>query len=512
VPRSCPRSRRISSGPSASSGERTAGRSLRGFLAGLLLAGAWACSGATEPGPPVPRIDYVDGAITPILTAGQSTVIEGFGFGSDGITASVSFAAVAGGTVNGVTDSADWGDEAIRVVVPASATSGKLTVHTKNGASLSTNVFVVPLVPFDTAGFSWQGRTSFPQSPVGVALAAAEYPSGGGITTTLYAAGGAEVIGGDSAILPDSGVYVATVASNGSIGSWVRQRDTTFTDSSHALPIRLAFASAVVATPNNSRLTGTELIVIGGMDTAGNAQATVYVAAVSPTRVTTAFVPVEPLPSPVAGAIAVARRGRIYVFGGADSAGRPQAGVYIGRIGLDGRIDGWYTAPSLTGPRAYGGGVILDDRAMAFGGIADSADPGGGLDATPSRLVTSDTATLSLVSGFFLGSAFAPGPSILPQGRSQFSVLPVGTAILAVGGLCDGGVACPNETLAAHLAGDSLGTFHPAGGNTISGSGGGVVVGASGATWRASDGSYHGVVLGGMNLTTRLRLAGVWGF
>jgi hypothetical protein len=481
-------------------------------LAAALLA-VGACTGATEPGPPVPRIDYVDGAIHPILSAGQSTVIEGFGFELDSVTSSVAFAALGGGTVNAVTDSAGWSDEAIRVVVPSTATSGPLTVHTKGGRTLSTSVFVLPRVPFDTTGFMWQARTPFPQSPVGVALAAAEYPaSGGGVTATLYAAGGAEVIGGDSTILPDSGVYVATVAGNGSIGSWTRQHDTTLADSSHALPVRLAFASAVVATPYNSRLNGTELIVIGGMDTAGNAQATVYKATVSQTRVTTAFVPVEPLPAPVVGAIAVARRGRIYVFGGADSAGRPQSGVYVGRVGLDGRIDGWYTAPSLTGPRAYGGGVILDDRAVAFGGIADSADPGGGLDATPGRLVTSDTATLSLVSGFFLGSAWAPGPGLLPQGRSQFSVLPVGNAVLAVGGVCDGGVACPNETLAAAMVGDSLGSFHPAGGNTISGAGGGVVAGTSGATWRASDGSYHGLVLGGMNLTTRLRVAGVWGF
>ena len=449
----------------------------------------------------------------PILTAGQTTVIEGFGFGKDTFPARVAFAASGGGAVSVVVDTTAWSDEAIRVAVPATAASGTVTVHTATGLSLSTTVYVLPRVAFDTAGFTWQARTSFPRSPVGVALAAAEYPSGSGIATTLYAAGGAEVIGGDSAIQPDSGVYIATVQSNAAIGSWTRQHDTAFADSNRTLPVRLAFASAVVATPYNSRLqTGNELIVIGGLDTARNAQAAVYVAAVTPTQVTGAFVPVAPLPAPVAGAIAVFRRGRIYVFGGVDSAGRPQSAVYVGRVGSDGRVDGWFNAPPLTGPRAYGGGVVLDDRAVAFGGLADSTDPGGGLDVTPSRLVTSDTAPLSLVSGFFLGPTWAPGPGLLAQGRSQFSVLPVGTAVLLVGGLCDGGVACPNETVAAATAGDTLGPFHPAGGSTIAGSGGGVVVDASGATWQASDGSYHGLVLGGLNLTTRLRVAGVWGF
>ncbi|HWZ28797.1 MAG TPA: hypothetical protein VNX15_09560, partial [Gemmatimonadales bacterium] len=406
------------------------------------------CTGATEPGPPVPRVDYVDGAIEPILTAGQTTVIEGFGFGDTIGSGGVTFAAAAGGTVSAPVDSAGWSDLAIRVVVPAGAGSGPLTVRTATRLSLSTTVHVLPRVPFDTAGFTWQALTPFPQSPVGVALGAAEFPTAGGMSTSLYAAGGAEVIG-DSGFLADSGVYVATVQSNGTIGSWVRQHDTTDVVTNHALPNRLSFAAAVVATRYNSRLNGTELIVIGGMDSAGNAQANVYAAALSGSAVTSAFVTIEPLPAPLAGAIAVARRGRIYVFGGADSAGRPQNGVYVGRVGLDGRIDGWFTAPSLPGPRAYGGGVVLDDRAVAFGGITDSADLGGGLDATPSRLVTTDTATLSLVSGFFLGSGWASGPSLLPQGRSQFAVLPVGTAVLAVGGICDGGVVCPDETLAA---------------------------------------------------------------
>lgn len=458
----------------------------------------------------MPRIDYVDGAIEPILTAGQTTVIEGFGFGS--APGTVTFAGTGGGTVAATVDSAGWSDEAIRAVVPATAGTGTVTVHTVSGLSLGATVHVLPRVAFDTAGFTWQARTPFPQSPVGVALAGAEFPSGSGVSVSLYAAGGAEVIGGDSALLPDSGVYVATVQTGGTIGAWVRQHDTTFVDSNHTLPVRLAFAGAAVATRYNSRLNGTELIVIGGLDTAGNPQATVYAAFASGTAITSAFFPTAPLPAPVAGATVVTRRGRLYVFGGVDSAGRPQSAVYVARVGTDGRIDGWFTAPSLPAARAWGGGVILDDRVVDFGGMSDSADRGGGLDATPSRLVTSDTATVSLLSGFFLGSGWGPGPSLLPQGRSQFAVLPVGDAVLAVGGVCDGGIACPNETLAAPLGSDTLGLFHPAGGNTIAGAGGGVVVGPAGVTWRSGDGSFHGLVLGGMNLTTRLRVAGVWGF
>jgi hypothetical protein len=184
----------------------------------------------------------------------------------------------------------------------------------------------------------------------------------------------------------------------------------------------------------------------------------------------------------------------------------------VGRIGLNGHIDGWYVEPPLSGSRAYGGAVVLDDRVVALGGMSDSADLGGGLDALPARLVTSDTASLSRFSGFLSG-AWAAGPALLPQGRSQFATLWVGSAVLVVGGICDGGVACPAETVAAGVGPDSLGAFSgPAGANTISGQGGGTVVGPAGVVWREADGSYHGIVVGGMNLTSRLRLAGAWGF
>jgi hypothetical protein len=69
------------------------------------------------------------------------------------------------------------------------------------------------------------------------------------------------------------------------------------------------------------------------------------------------------------------------------------------------------------------------------------------------------------------------------------------------------------EVLAAGIVGDSLGPFAgPVGGNTIAGLGGGNLVGLAGATWRDADGTRHGVVVGGFDLTTRLRRTGVWGF
>jgi hypothetical protein len=479
-----------------------------------LLAGLAACSGVTGPTPTTPRIDYVDGAIAPVLVRGQSTVIEGFGFGDVRGAGGVTFAAASGSAAAIVPDSASWSDREIRVTVPDSAVSGTVAVTTSAGQRYTASVSVLPRVPFNTAAFLWSARTAFPQAPVGIALAAAEFPGGSSIRTVLYAAGGAEPLGGDSVMIPDSAVYVAQVSAGGAIGAWTRQHDTTATARHRGLPVRQAFAASVVATRFNSRYDGTRLYVIGGIDSSGTAQASVLTAPVTPDSVTGAFQFIEPLPAPVAGAIAVVRGGRLYVMGGVDPTGRPRTSVFVGRIGLDGHIDGWYQEPALPGARAFGGAAVLDDRVVAFGGIADSADLGGGLDAVPARLVTSDTAPISTFSGFLSG-AWAAGAPLLPQGRSQFATLPVGTSVLVVGGLCDGGVACPAETVAAGVGPDSLGTFSgPAGANTISGLAGGslVLVGPAGAVWRESDGSYHGIVVGGMNLNTRLRVAGAWGF
>jgi len=468
----------------------------------MVLAAALACGGEPGgPGPSTPRIDYVDGAIEPILVARAAVVIEGFGFGDSQSTGTIRFPRLGGGTVAATVAPGTWSDRSIRLHVPDSATSGPLTVTSASGRSLSAIVHVLPRVSFNPLTLAWQARTAFPRAPVGVALAAASGPAA--LTTTLYAAGGAEPLGGDSVMVADSAVFIARTLPGGAIGPWSRPRD---------LPAPRAFAAAAFANRYNSRYDGRALFVIGGTDSAGRARATVFRALATSDTALGAFAPIEPLPVPLAGAIAVVRRGRIYVMGGTDSLGRPQTNVYVGRIGLDAHIDGWYAQPPLSGPRAYGGGLVLDDRVAVFGGIQDSVRLGGGLDAAPPRLAAADTARVSLTSGFLTGS-WAPAGAPLQEGRSQFATLPLGDVVIVVGGVYGGAGTNAAETIAASLVGDSLGGFAgPVGTNTIAGSGGGTLIGPAGLTWLDGDGTWHGVVLGGIDLVTRLRCDGVWGF
>ncbi len=486
-----------------------AGTATARYLLPAALATLVSCGGDAS-GPTGARIDFLDGAIEPLVAPGQPLSIEGFGFGDSAGT--VVFPRGGGGTVEVMVPPAAWTDLSVTTAVPADAASGTLTLRTRRGAQAAAQVYVIPAVPFDPDALAWQTRPDYAGAPAGLAVAAAEFPGTGGGDVTLFAVGGATVSQSGTALAPDSGVYVARVAAGGVPGPWMRQHDDPDPTLHRNLPVPRAFAAAAVATRHNSRFAGTAVYVLGGIDATGLPQATVYAADASVDGVVGRFAGVEPLPAPLVGAVAVVRRGRLYVMGGADATGHPGRRVFVGRIGIDGRIDGWFEQPMLPSARAYGGGVVLDSSAVVFGGVADSVPPGGGVDATPVRLVTSDTAPISLASGFFRGP-WAPGPAALPAGRSQFATLVVGGVVLAVGGVYPGATSTPVETLAAALSGNAIGPFSgPVGTLTIHGQGGGTLAAAGAAAWRESDGTPHAVIVGGVDLVTREGRSGVWGF
>ncbi len=479
-----------------------------------LLAVAAACGGSSGPPaiPPV-AIDYVDGAVEPILIRGTTVVIEGYGFGATQGAGGVSFTGAAGGVSASVVDSG-WSDFAVTVVVPAGAITGSLALTTDAGQRLEHPVHVLPAVGFDVAALAWQARAGFPRAPVGVAVSAAEFAAATGVVTTIFAAGGAEPVGGDSVFAPETSVHVAQAQSGGALTAWVRQAESGDAAANRSLPVPRAFAAAVVATRHNARLPLTTgiLYVIGGIDTAGRAQNTVFGADVSANGVVGPFALLRPLPVAVAGAAAVVRRGSIYLVGGANADGQPLETVLVARVTASGQLDGWYSQPTIPGSRAYAGTAVLDRRVVAFGGIDATVAPGGGLDDLPARLDSGDSNSVSRRSGFFVGEWGVVG-TLLPQPRSQFAVLNVGTALLVVGGMYPGAATNDAETVAAPYIGDSLGTFDgPVGVAAIADQGGGTLVGPAAATWREASGTVHGLVLGGMDLATRLRRTGVWGF
>ena len=482
----------------------------------LVATSVGSCSGDGASPTTTARIDYVASAIEPILTRGERFVIEGLNFGT--ARGTVLLTRIGGGTIEAAVADSEWTEFTITAVVPDSAATGTeaLAVVPASGTQIVTTVHILPRSFFNPATLTWTARAAYPGAIAGIGLTAAEFPGAGGVWhTTLYAAGGAE----PPLMTPDSGVYVAhaTAGGAGAIEGWTRQHDTTVQSRSRVLPVPRAFAAAAVATRFNSRFPGTALYVIGGIDRTGRAQATVFAADVTADSVIGRFVVLEPLPAPRAGAIAVVRRGRIYVIGGTDQLGHPQITVYMGRIGANGHIDGWYLQPSLGGPRAYGAGVARDSRLVAIGGVADSVPPGGGVGAGTQRLVTGDTAAVSLLSGFFTGG-WGAGQALLPEGRSQFALLDLDSTVLIVGGMYGGASSNSAETLAGVGADDSLTAFGgPVGTNRIADlmcltDSAGTLIGPAGVAWHEADGTHRGLVVGGLDLATQGRRSCAWGF
>ena len=475
------------------------------------------CGGdSSQPGTPA-HLDYIAGAIEPVLTRGEEFVIEGVGFGDD--PGLVLFTRTGGGTIEVPVADSLWSPFAIASTVPDSAAAGRvgLGIETAAGVRVTMTINVLPRATIDPATLTWVSRGVFPGATSGIALTKAQFPGVGTLPTSLYAVGGAE----PPALVPDSlsgrRVYVARVTAGGG-GGWGGGGGAIATwNPSRLLPAPRAFATAVVGTPFNSRFRGNALYVIGGLDSTGRAQSSVFAADVTADSVSNPFITLEPLPAPRAGAIAVIRHGRIYVLGGTDTLGRPQSTVFIGRISPTGHIDGWFTQPALTGPRAYGAGIARKARVVAIGGVADSVPPGGGVAASTQRLVTGDTAALSTLSGFFTGG-WGVGSALLPEGRSQFALFDLDSIVLVVGGMYPGATTNSAEMLAATVVNDSVGPFAgPVGANRISDlmcqtEPAGTLVGPAQVTWQEADGTRRGLVVGGLDLATLTRRSCAWGW
>ena len=124
---------------------------------------------------------------------------------------------------------------------------------------------------------------------------------------------------------------------------------------------------------------------------------------------------------------------------------------------------------------------------------------------------------MSLLTGFFTG-AWGTAGSLLPDGRSQFAMLDLGSTALAVGGMYAGASSNAAETMAATVTDGALGPFAgPVGTNKIAdltcqSAPAGTLIGPAGVTWQEADGTARGLVVGGLDLATQTRRSCAWGF
>ena len=99
-------------------------RSLAATAASVALATTVGSCGSDSSSPAAPvRIDYIAGAIEPLLTRGERFTIEGYGFGDDpGV---VLVTRTGGGTIESPVADSAWTPFVIAFTVPDSAAAGR---------------------------------------------------------------------------------------------------------------------------------------------------------------------------------------------------------------------------------------------------------------------------------------------------------------------------------------------------------------------------------------------------
>ena len=458
----------------------------------ILLAGCGGSSPTGPSGPPV--VTNVNGATLPTGPTGSTILIEGSGFGSTPATASgtVLFSNGSGGTVAAtIAGAGDWGDTFIITTVPAGAVTGNLVVRTSKGASTPVTFTVSASAPFSPSAISW---TSTSALPVGLSGHEAAFVEIRGATTTrvVYVVGGA-----DSTRIPRSVVYYATVGSTGALGAWTA---TT------VLPAARAFSQAVVATAENSSVSGSGyLYVMGGAtDSTGAPSTTIYRGAIAADGTISGWTTLATaLPAPLHSFGAVIFLGNLYIWGGATTGNVPVKTVYRASIDAAGALGSWHTEASLPTQRAYFASGSFSGFLYAVGGDSATVAPNSG-SLTTTRMDQVTYAKIDFKSRDITTAGWVVNGSALGKTRSKHTAGIASGNVLVTAGLYTGASTGSSENTYATINVDgSIGTFGGAtGSNTIQAGGGGNVFNQAEVGYTDGTGAFHVLVVGGDDVGT----------
>lgn len=456
---------------------------LAGPLCAVVLAGCGGDDGPTGPsGPPV--ITSVNGATLPTGPVGGTVIVEGMNFGSVQGGAQVLFTGATGGTVPAVIVSAgDWTDVFIVTTVPSGAESGDVVVQTSVGTSNAVPFALTQNAPFSPSTVSWTQGTDLSMAVSGLAAAWADVGDTSSVPV-VYAIGGA-----DDANAPQVSIDYAMVGAGGALGAWT---------STTPLPQGRAFASAVVAGPNNSAA-GTEyLYVLGGATNAsGDPSVTVYRAPLDSAGAVGTWAETRALPVPLRSFGATVVFGSLYVVGGATTGNVPVATVYRSTIGSGGELGAWETMASLPFPRAHFGFGHFAGRLYAFGGDSSAVAANDGSVTGNTRIADVVSAGIDFQSRSLVGWQLSP--SKLTKTVLKHTAVVAGGNVLSSAGLYNGAATGATEQIYAQLNGDgTTGSFNGAtGSNTIASLGGGNLFNHAAIGYLDPAGAFHVLLLGG---------------
>ncbi len=491
---------------------------------GALLAACGGGGGGSPP--PVPVLTSINGAATASGSAGTTFIVYGTGFGTlaaaspvagytldflDQVTGSVVASAswLAGG----------WSDAYIKAVVPNTLTLGAtydVSVSTPGGKSNAASFLVTQGVAFSPSTLSWAATSAL---PVGIqGFPTLVVPLAGG--TYIYTLGGNTGLSGSLDAIKSNVAAVnfnqinitTTVSPAVSAGSLLNSAWAATTP----LPAERGFSAGAVANSFNSQVpaaAGGYVYVLGGLDTAGTAQATVYYAQVNSDGTLGTWGTTTALPHELYGHGATVFNGRFYVAGGNDATGNPTAGVYSAAINADGTLGSWSALPTLPVAVAYHQLLAAGGTLYVLGGTSSS-----GVDPTAHTRSAgaSDTVYYSVidVANGALTAAWATTSSMIKVAEKKTAVA-IGATILTSGGLFGATNAnsfqSGEESYATVSADGTVTSFGGAtGSKTINSVASNTFFNHAAAFFADTAGNPHVLILGGQDIGGAIMNTEVW--
>ena len=467
---------------------------VRNVFVSISIALVAACHGSDGPTGPSgpPSVTSINGATLPTGQVGSTVIIEGSNFGNTQGSGQVLFATSTGTVAATISSPTNWSNTFIVTTVPAGTVTGNVQVRTAGGTSTPVTFTITSSAAFSPSAVTWTSTSQIPIAQSGHAAAFAEIGTTS-VTRVIYAIGGE-----DNSNALQSSVYYSTVGANGTLNTW---------NSTTALPAPVAFHSAVVATPSNSRVTALGFVyVLGGSTDAAGTQAsiTIYRGSIASDGTISAWASAGTLPAPLHSFGAAVFLGNLYIWGGATTNNAPVATAYRSTIDASGNLGAWKVEASLPSARAY-------FQYGSFGGYLYSLGGNSGNIAPNDASTSSSTATpevlyaqVDLRSRDITSAGWTVNASAMNKARMKHSIVVAGGNVLVTGGLYAGASTGSSEESYAQLNPDgSTGSFNGAtGSNTIASAGGGNLFNQASVGYVDGLGAFHVAVIGGDDVNT----------
>ena len=442
--------------------------------------------------PVAPVLQFVNSATKPSGNTGSTVIIEGDALGDAQGPGQVLFSNGSGGTVAAtIASDSDWTNTFIVTTVPSSAATGPIYVTTGTGTSDSLTFTITQNATFSPSAITWDSTTDLPTAVSGHDAMYVPIDNASGQTVQyVLETGGA---GNDS--VPIADVNVATIQSDGSLGSWTALM---------GLPAGTAFHRSVAATPFNSKVEGSgDVYVLGGIDSTGAAVSTIYRATLNNDGTIGAWSTIGDLPQPLHSFGAVLFRSAIYVAGGATTGNAPVTTVYRAKIDTLGQLSAWDSLTSLPSPVAYQGFNQFGGYLYSVGGDTAAVDPNdGNYTQNGTKLSEVLYSKIDLRTGGI--GAWTVNGSAMTKSRTKHSSLVAGGALFESSGLYSAaGTGSTEDIYATINSNGSVGSFNGAtGSNTLLSVGGANLFNQAAVVYQDASGVAHVMILGGDNVNS----------